>query len=93
MLLTGLPFKTAVGTSLFVIAINSFSGFLGDVFNYKVDWPFLLSITALATIGIFIGNQLTHRITGKTLRKSFGWLVLCVGLGIFLREFTAGYTN
>jgi uncharacterized membrane protein YfcA len=93
MLLTGLPFKTAVGTSLFVIAINSLSGFLGDVFNYKIDWPFLLSITTLATLGIFIGNQLTHRITGKTLRKSFGWLVLCVGLGIFLREFTAGYTN
>ncbi|HKZ37294.1 MAG TPA: sulfite exporter TauE/SafE family protein [Chryseolinea sp.] len=93
MLLTGLPFKTAVGTSLFVIAINSLSGFLGDVFNYKIDWPFLLSITTLATFGIFIGNQLTHKITGKTLRKSFGWLVLCVGLGIFFRELTIGHTN
>jgi uncharacterized membrane protein YfcA len=31
--LTSLPFKTAVGTSLFVIAINSLMGFLGDVLN------------------------------------------------------------
>lgn len=93
ILLTGLPFKTAVGTSLFVIAINSLSGFLGDVFNYKIDWPFLLSITALATLGIFIGNKLTHRIRGETLRKSFGWFVLCVGLGIFFREVTIGYNT
>ena len=28
--LTGLPFKTAVGTSLFIIAINALTGFLGD---------------------------------------------------------------
>lgn len=88
MLLTGLPFKTAVGTSLFVIALNSLSGFLGDVFNYEIDWTFLLSITSLATLGIFIGNKLTRRIRAETLRKSFGWLVLTVGLAIFLREIT-----
>jgi uncharacterized membrane protein YfcA len=88
MLLTGLPFKTAVGTSLFVIAINSLSGFLGDVFNYQIDWPFLLSITALATLGVLIGNALTHKIAAAALRKSFGWFILIVGLGIFLREIT-----
>src|SRR5690606_24654706 len=40
--LTGLPFKTAVGTSLFIIAINSMMGFLGDFLNYSVDWSLLL---------------------------------------------------
>jgi uncharacterized membrane protein YfcA len=84
--LTGLPFKTAVGTSLFVIAINALSGFLGDVFNYAMSWPFLLSITALATLGIFIGNGLTRRITSLNLRKMFGWFVLMVALGILSRE-------
>lgn len=88
MLLTGLPFKTAVGTSLFVIAINSLSGFLGDVFNYEINWPFLLSITSLATFGIFIGNRLTHAIAAGTLRKAFGWFILIVGMGIFIREIT-----
>jgi uncharacterized membrane protein YfcA len=88
MLLTGLPFKTAVGTSLFVIALNSLSGFLGDVFNYEINWRFLFLITSLATLGIFIGNNLTHRIDAGTLRKTFGWFVLAVGLGIFFREIT-----
>lgn len=84
--LTGLPFKTAVGTSLFVIAINALTGFLGDVFNYEMDWVFLLSVTALATVGIFIGNRLTHTIPGIKLRKSFGWFVLAVGLWILFKE-------
>ncbi len=84
--LTSLPFKRAVGTSLFVIAINSLIGFLGDVLNYSMDWPFLLSITALAIVGIFIGNRLTHKVSGINLRRSFGWFVLVIGIGILLKE-------
>ena len=86
VLLTGLPFKTAVGTSLFIIAINSLSGFLGDVLNYPMDWPFLISITALAIVGIFIGNHFAHKISTIRLRKSFGWFVLVTGIYILVKE-------
>jgi uncharacterized protein len=86
VVITGLPFKTAVGTSLVVIAINALSGFVGDVMNYDMNWPFLLLLTALASIGILIGNRLTHRISGFKLRKSFGWFVLAVGIWIFFIE-------
>ncbi|MCZ8355321.1 MAG: sulfite exporter TauE/SafE family protein [Cyclobacteriaceae bacterium] len=84
--LTGLKFKTAVGTSLFIIAINSLSGFLGDVLNYQIDWIFLLSISALAVLGIFIGNHYANRISGVVLRKAFGWLTLLMGSWILLKE-------
>lgn len=86
VLLTGLNFKTAVGTSLFIIAINSLSGFLGDLFNYTMDWPFLLSITGLAIGGIIIGNKLSHKFSSSRLRTSFGWFVLVMGCWILLRE-------
>lgn len=84
--LTGLKFKTAVGTSLFIISINSLVGFLGDVFNYSMDWPLLLTITSLAVIGIFIGNYLTRYFTGIKLRKTFGWLTLVMGCYILVKE-------
>src|SRR5688572_19532154 len=84
--LTRLPFKTAVGTSLFVIAINALTGFAGDLFNAMIDWPFLLSITALATAGIFIGNRLSRTVSNFNLRKSFGWFVLAIAVWILLRE-------
>ncbi len=86
ILLTGLPFKTAVGTSLFIIAINSLMGFLGDVLNYTMDWLFLLSITSLAIIGILIGNKLSGAISSVKLRKAFGWFVLMMGCWILIRE-------
>ncbi len=86
VLLTGLTFKAAVGTSLFIIAINSLSGFLGDLLNYKIDWPFLLMITSLAVVGILIGSKLSSRIAAGDLRKSFGWFVLIMGCVILTRE-------
>lgn len=85
--LTGLPFKTAVGTSLFIISINSLLGFTGDLLNYRMDWPFLLTITALAIVGIFIGNLLSDQISSGKLRKGFGWMTLLMGCFILVREF------
>jgi uncharacterized membrane protein YfcA len=85
--LTGLPFKTAVGTSLFIIAINSLLGFSGDVLNYEMDWKFLFEITSLAVVGILLGNRLQNKISSGRLRKIFGWFVLGMGLFILIREF------
>lgn len=84
--LTGLPFKTAVGTSLFIIAINSLVGFLGDVMNYSMDWSFLLGVSALAVSGIFLGNSLHKKMAVEKLKTVFAWFILIVGTGIMLRE-------
>lgn len=85
--LTGLRFKTAVGTSLFIIAVNSLSGFAGDLFNRSMDWSLLLAISALAIVGIMVGHRLTGRIAGTTLRKAFGWFTLVTGGYMIVREF------
>jgi uncharacterized membrane protein YfcA len=89
--LTGLPFKTAVGTSLFIIAINSLLGFLGDMLNYTMEWRFLLSLTGLAVVGILLGNRLQKRISPGRLRKAFGWLILATGSGILLTEILSAF--
>jgi uncharacterized membrane protein YfcA len=84
--LTGLHFKTAVGTSLFIISINSISGFLGDAMHHEMNWPLLLSLTALAILGILIGNSYSRKISGIRLRIAFGWFTLVTGAYIILRE-------
>lgn len=88
VLVTGLNFRTAVGTSLFIIAINSLMGFIGDVLNYAMDWPLLLSLTALSVIGVVVGNFFSRKIAQVTLRKMFGWFVLLVGCLILFKELT-----
>lgn len=85
--LTGLPFKTAVGTSLFVIAINSLIGFSGDLLTHQMDWGFLVTITALAVGGILVGNFFSRKIAALYLRKAFGWFTLVIGAWILLKEF------
>lgn len=86
VLLTGLQFKIAVGTSLFIIAANSYSGFMGDLWNMDMDWSLLLPVTCLAIAGILIGNQLNKKIEAVVLRKAFGWLTLTMGCYILIRE-------
>ncbi len=86
VLLTGLQFKVAVGTSLFIIASNSYAGFLGDLFNMSMRWELLLPVTALAVAGIFIGNYLSRYFDSATLRKAFGWFTLTMGCFILLKE-------
>jgi uncharacterized protein len=86
VLFSKLPMKQAVGTSLLIIAAKSLIGFTGDLSHYQMDWKLLLIVTALAIVGIFIGNKLSHKIPGKKLKKGFGWFVLVMGIYIIVKE-------
>ncbi len=86
VLLVGMPMKEAVGTSLLIIALNSLIGFAGDVGHFKINWLFLLTITAIATGGIFIGTAINKKINGAKLKKGFGWFLLLMGTYIIIKE-------
>ena len=86
VLLSKLPMKQAVGTSLLIIAAKSLIGFTGDLSNYTMDWKLLLSVTALAIVGIFIGDALSKKVDGNKLKKGFGWFVLVMGIYIIVKE-------
>ena len=81
-----LDMRMAVGTSLLIISANSLFGFMGDIFNYDINWSFLLAFSSLSVGGIFIGSSLSHRIHTDKLKTGFGWFVLFMGIYIILRE-------
>ena len=56
VLIMKLPMKHAIGTSLLIITFNSLIGFTADLGHFNIQWPFLLSITFIAVIGLLIGN-------------------------------------
>ena len=87
VILAGLPMKRAIGTSLAVIAVNSFIGFFGDASSTgQLDWPFLLSVAGATSGGIFVGTYLSRLIPGKRLEPAFGWFVLVMGSYIVVRQ-------
>ena len=87
VLFARLPMKKAVGTSLFIITMNSLIGFLGDIHNPEIDWNFLLVFTSLSVIGIFLGIYLNKFINEKQLKTGFGFFVLMMSCFILLKEF------
>ena len=86
VLIAKLPIKTAIGTSLFIIAVNSLIGFLGDLGNIWIDWTFLFIFTGISILGIILGVYLNKIIDGGKLKKAFGWFVLVMGIYIILKE-------
>ncbi|RZJ34598.1 MAG: sulfite exporter TauE/SafE family protein [Flavobacterium sp.] len=83
----GLTMKQAIGTSLFIISINSLLGFAGDVIGgIHLDYRLLFSITVLAIGGMAIGTMLSKKIDGPMLKPIFGWFVLIMGIYVLATE-------
>jgi uncharacterized membrane protein YfcA len=86
VLLSKLPMKEAVGTSLVIIAAKSLIGFFGEGGDEVINWTLLAMISAFATAGIFIGIYLSKKIDGAKLKPIFGWFVLLMGIYIIIKE-------
>ena len=86
ILFANLPMKKAVGTSLFIIAMNSLVGFMGDVQNLEINWVFLLLFSFISVIGIFVGMYLTKFTNENQLKKIFAYFVLVMAAVILLKE-------
>lgn len=81
------PMKMAVGTSLFIVSVQSLIGFIGDIRpEQNIDWNLILIFTACSIIGVFIGSFLSKKIEGEKLKTGFGWFVLAMGVYIIFKE-------
>lgn len=81
------PMKIAVGTSLFIVSVQSLIGFLGDIRpEQNLDWNLMLTFSAFSILGVFIGGFLSKKIEGAKLKKAFGWFVLAMGIYIIIKE-------
>jgi uncharacterized protein len=81
------PMKMAVGTSLFIVSVQSLIGFLGDIRADQIlDWTLIGLFTVCSIIGVFIGGYLSKKINGENLKTGFGWFVLVMGIYIIIKE-------
>ena len=76
----------AVGTSLVVIAMQSFAGFAGHLATEQIDWRLAAFVTAAAVAGALIGGRLIAiGQPGRTAQR-FGWFVLLMASVILAQE-------
>ena len=93
VLLSGMPMRRAVGTSLFIIALKSASGFYKylDVLeeqHLELDWEILATFSGLGILGTFAGSYLSGRLPQGTLRRLFGALLMVMAAFILWRSGT-----
>lgn len=87
VLLTGLPMRVAVGTSLLIIAFQSLLGFANDLIqDADIQWTLLGTVTSIAAAGIVLGSAIAHKMKEQSLKAAFGWFVLVMGAFILIEQ-------
>jgi uncharacterized membrane protein YfcA len=84
----GLAMPLAIGTSLVVISMQSFAGFLGHLSYVTIDWSTTLGVTAAAVLGTVIGGRFVERISPAALRRGFGVFIIVMAALVFIKELT-----
>jgi uncharacterized membrane protein YfcA len=88
-LFAGLAIHEAVGTSLFVISLQSLAGFVGHAPHAHIVWPIALVALAAAVVGSVAGASAGNHVPAAALRRMFAWLVIAMGIFIVLRQLAA----
>ncbi|MBF0129443.1 MAG: sulfite exporter TauE/SafE family protein [Alphaproteobacteria bacterium] len=86
VLLSGLPMKRAVGTSLAIVTANSLAGFAGYAGDIAIDYPLMATFTAIAVAGSFAGTAASRHVSAPVLKKGFAGLLVVVAVYIIARE-------
>lgn len=82
VLLGRLPMKTAVGTSLFVIALSTAAGAFGYRGQAAVPWGVVALFTLIAIAGIFVGTRMLRYVSQQALRRAFAYFLF--GMSAFV---------
>lgn len=87
ILFARLPVKTAIGTSLCIISLNSFVGFFSSLHLHPdIDWQFLFLFIAVTLTGLFAGGKFAGRLNADKLKVIFGWFVLAMSIFMIINE-------
>ncbi len=84
--LAGLPIHAAIGTSLFIITLQSGAALAGHAGHLNIDLQLTLLFTVCAVIGSFIGSAWSGKISSQSLKQGFGVFVLLLGCFLLYRE-------
>ena len=76
-----IPPVKAAGTSLFIITINTITGFFAHYSRWsEVNWRFPIIIAATAIATSRIASHYSSKVSPDTLKRAFAFLVFAIGI-------------
>lgn len=89
VLLSRVPIKQAVATSLAIVSANSSVGFAGYLGSVPISWGIMAGFTAVTVVGSFAGARFSSRLSQETLKRSFAWFLVVVATYILFKNVIA----
>lgn len=91
VLLGGLSMRLAVGTSLIIIAVKSFAGFVSylpvlESLNLSIDWSVIWIFSAIGIVGGWLGHQISSKVNQEQLKKGFAVFLVLMGAFILYKN-------
>ncbi len=91
VLLGGLTMRVAIATSLVIIALKSFSGFVKylDVLKesgLSLDWQIIGVMIIVGALGSTLGNKIANKVPQDKLKKIFGLFLIIMGIYILIKS-------
>ena len=87
VLILGMPMKNAVGASLFIIALKSLLGFIGDLqTGIQLEMPLLPLMLVATFIGMAVSTKVAGKLDGAALQKFFAFFTLVIAVFIMTKE-------
>jgi uncharacterized membrane protein YfcA len=82
-----LPVKTAIGTTLFIITVNSAAGFITSYATVLIEWSLLIKFAIGTIAGILVGSKLSEKIKADHLKKFLAWFIIITSVYVLYKQF------
>jgi uncharacterized membrane protein YfcA len=90
VLLSGIPIRQAIGTSLAIVAAKSYAGFAGYVGAVPINYGLMASFTGVTVISSLAGTRVARRLHGQMLTRGFAWFLVIVASYILFKSVFSG---
>lgn len=80
VLFAGAPVRSAVGTSILVIAMNTLAGLAGHFPHLPVDWEVAAYLGIAESAGSLVGARISRRVSAGSLRRAFAGVMLAAAV-------------
>lgn len=90
VLLSGIPIRQAIGTSLAIVAIKSYAGFAGYLGAVPVNYSLMASFTGVTVVSSLVGTRLARKLHGDMLKRGFAWFLVIVASYILYKSVLGG---
>ncbi len=78
IVLDNTPVRSAIGTSLFVVVLNTLVGLVGHFPNPPIDWSVAIQVGLAGSLGSLSIAPFARHLSAKTLRHTFACLMLAI---------------